>query len=142
MDARSLRSLARLLYLQRRGAPRLREDRVAVRVMFIWPRTREFPVYERLVPTLTIPYLAALTPRHWETSFADDNYGEVDLDARPDLVAISVSTMSAVRASNGKKSPLGSACTRGCLPCPRYPGRARRMAREPLPGRRGGGLAR
>jgi len=69
-----------------------------MRVMFIWPRTREFPVYERLVPTLTIPYLAALTPSHWEISFADDNHGEVDLDARPDLVAISVSTMSAVRA--------------------------------------------
>ena len=54
-----------------------------MRVMFIWPRTREFPVYERLVPTLTIPYLAALTPSHWEISFADDNHGEVDLDARP-----------------------------------------------------------
>jgi len=69
-----------------------------VRVTFIWPRSREFPVYERLVPTLTIPYLAALTPPHWEVTFADDNYGEVDLDARPDLVAISVSTMAAVRA--------------------------------------------
>src|SRR3989442_9715127 len=98
MDALSLKSLARLLYLRWRGACPLRGERSAVRVMFIWPRTREFPVYERLVPTLTIPYLAALTPRHWETSFADDNYGEVDLEARPDLVAISVSTMGAVRA--------------------------------------------
>src|SRR5437762_14290578 len=98
MDALSLRSLARLLYLQRRGASSLRGDRSTVRVMFIWPRTREFPVYERLVPTLTIPYLAALTPPHWEISFADDNYGEVDLEARPDLVAVSVSTMGAVRA--------------------------------------------
>src|SRR2546422_11257292 len=98
MDARSLRSLARLLYLQRRGAPRLREDRVAVRVMFIWPRTREFPVYERLVPTLTIPYLAALTPRHSETSFADGNYGERDLAARPAPGAITGVTMSAGRA--------------------------------------------
>src|SRR2546430_3943513 len=98
MDALCLKSLARLLYWHRRGAAGLLGDRCAMRVMFIWPRTREFPVYERLVPTLTIPYLAALTPSHWEVSFADDNHGEVDLDARPDLVAISVSTMSAVRA--------------------------------------------
>src|SRR5439155_20971140 len=98
MDALCLRSLARLLYRHRRGAAGLLGDRCVMRVMFIWPRTREFPVYERLVPTLTIPYLAALTPSHWDISFADDNHGEVDLDARPDLVAISVSTMSPVRA--------------------------------------------
>src|SRR5437667_241694 len=98
MDVLCLRSLARLLYRHRRGVAGLLGGRCAMRVMFIWPRTREFPVYERLVPTLTIPYLAALTPSHWEISFADDNHGEVDLDARPDLVAISVSTMSAVRA--------------------------------------------
>lgn len=67
-------------------------------LLFVWPRTRDFPVYERLIPTLTIPYLAGLTPPHWQVSFADDNYGEVALDARPDLVAISVNTMSAARA--------------------------------------------
>ena len=67
-------------------------------LLFIWPRTRDFPVYERLVPTLTIPYIAGLTPAPWTVRFADDNYGEVDLEARPDLVAISVNTMAAVRS--------------------------------------------
>src|SRR2546423_3464569 len=98
MGGLCVRRWARPLSRPRRGAAGLLGDRCVMRVMFIWPRTRECPVYERLVPTLTIPYLAALTPAHWEVSFADDNHGEVDLDARPDLVAISVSTMSAVRA--------------------------------------------
>jgi len=69
-----------------------------MRLLFIWPRTRDFPVYERLIPTLTIPYLAGLTPGHWEVTFADDNYGEVDRAAGADLVAISVNTMAAARA--------------------------------------------
>jgi radical SAM superfamily enzyme YgiQ (UPF0313 family) len=68
------------------------------RLLLIWPRTRDFPIYERLVPTLTIPYLAGLTPPEWRVEFADDNYGEVRLDGRWDLVGISVNTMSAVRA--------------------------------------------
>lgn len=67
-------------------------------VLLIWPRTRPFAVYERLIPTLTMPYLAGLTPADWEVRFADDNYDEVDPDARPDLVAISVNTMAAPRA--------------------------------------------
>lgn len=66
--------------------------------LLVWPRTRDFPIYERLVPTLTIPYLAGLTPAHWTVRFADDNYGEVDTAAPADLVAISVNTMSAHRA--------------------------------------------
>ncbi len=72
------------------------------RLLFIWPRTRDFPVYERLIPTLTIPYLAGLTPPHWHVTFADDNYGEADAalaaGVRPDLIAISVNTMSAHRS--------------------------------------------
>ena len=67
-------------------------------LLLIWPRTRDFPVYERLIPTLTIPYIAGLTPSGWTATFADDNYGEVDEQARPDLVAISVNTMSAFRS--------------------------------------------
>lgn len=67
-------------------------------LLLIWPRTRDFPIYERLIPTLTIPYLAGLTPPHWRVRFADDNYGEVDESSAPDLVAISVNTMSAHRA--------------------------------------------
>ena len=67
-------------------------------LLLIWPRTRDFPIYERLIPTLTIPYIAGLTPLHWRVRFADDNYGEVDEAAAPDLVAISVNTMSAHRA--------------------------------------------
>ena len=42
-------------------------------LLLIWPRTRDFPIYERLIPTLTIPYLAGLTPPHWCVRFADDN---------------------------------------------------------------------
>src|SRR5262249_183448 len=58
----------------------------------------DFPVYERLIPTLTIPYIAGLTPPHWTVRFADDNYGEVDGMPAADLVGISVNTMSAQRA--------------------------------------------
>jgi len=68
------------------------------KLLLIWPRTRDFPVYERLIPTLTIPYIAGLTPAGWDVAFADDNYGEVDEQARPDLVGISVNTMAAARA--------------------------------------------
>jgi radical SAM superfamily enzyme YgiQ (UPF0313 family) len=67
-------------------------------LLLIWPRTRDAPIYERLIPTLTMPYIAGLTPAHWTVRFADDNYGEVDESATPDLVAISVNTMSAHRA--------------------------------------------
>lgn len=67
-------------------------------LLLVWPRTRDNPIYERLVPTLTIPYLAGLTPPEWSVTFADDNHGEVDLSSSPDLVAISVNTMSAHRA--------------------------------------------
>jgi radical SAM superfamily enzyme YgiQ (UPF0313 family) len=67
-------------------------------LLLVWPRTRDFPIYERLIPTLTIPYLAGLTPPHWSVRFADDNYGEVESAAPPDLVGISVNTMSAHRA--------------------------------------------
>jgi radical SAM superfamily enzyme YgiQ (UPF0313 family) len=69
-----------------------------MRLLLIWPRTRDFPVYERLVPTLTLPYIAALTPPSWSITIADDNYDEVDLASPVDLVGISVSTMGAVRA--------------------------------------------
>jgi radical SAM superfamily enzyme YgiQ (UPF0313 family) len=68
------------------------------RLLLIWPRTRDFPIYERLVPTLTIPYLAGLTPADWQVEFADDNYGEVRTDGTWDLVGISVNTMSALRS--------------------------------------------
>src|SRR4029453_5814414 len=87
--ARSLVSLARLLLPRCQRMPNL---------LLIWPRTRDAPIYERLIPTLTMPYLAGLTPAHWTVTFADDNYGEVDEAAAPDLVAISVNTMSAHRA--------------------------------------------
>ena len=67
-------------------------------LLLVWPRTRDAPLYERLVPTLTLPYLAGLTPADWAVRVADDNYDEVDLEASVDLVAISVNTMAAHRA--------------------------------------------
>jgi len=67
-------------------------------LLLVWPRTRDYPIYERLIPTLTIPYLAGLTPPEWRVRFADDNHGEVDVTSAADLVAISVNTMAAHRA--------------------------------------------
>src|SRR5262249_56626584 len=79
-------------------AVRCRSSTAMGRLLLIWPRTRDFPVYERLIPTLTLPYIAGLTPSGWDVQFADDNYGEVGLSADVDLVGINVNTMSAVRA--------------------------------------------
>ena len=47
---------------------------------------------------LTLPYLAALTPKDWQVELVDESIADVDLDARADVVAISSWTINAFRA--------------------------------------------
>jgi radical SAM superfamily enzyme YgiQ (UPF0313 family) len=51
----------------------------------------------KLVP-LTLPYLAALTPRDWEVKLVDEMLEDVDFGAKADLVAITTWTMTSLRA--------------------------------------------
>jgi hypothetical protein len=51
----------------------------------------------RLVP-LTLPYLAALTPSEWRVQLVDEFLEDVPFDTRPDLVAITTSTVTSLRA--------------------------------------------
>jgi radical SAM superfamily enzyme YgiQ (UPF0313 family) len=50
-----------------------------------------------LVP-LTLPYLAALTPADWEVTLHDEHLRGLDFTCGPDLVAITVGTLSSLRA--------------------------------------------
>jgi radical SAM superfamily enzyme YgiQ (UPF0313 family) len=56
-------------------------------------KTRRRPV----VP-LTLPYLAALTPRDWEVDLVDEQLQDLDFDAPVDVVAISTWTLMSLRA--------------------------------------------
>jgi radical SAM superfamily enzyme YgiQ (UPF0313 family) len=49
-----------------------------------------------LVP-LTLPYLAALTPKDWEVTLIDEQLQDIDFDAKPDLVAITSWTVHSIR---------------------------------------------
>jgi radical SAM superfamily enzyme YgiQ (UPF0313 family) len=49
-----------------------------------------------LVP-LTLPYLAALTPKDWEVTLVDEQLQDIDFDAKPDLVAITSWTVHSIR---------------------------------------------
>lgn len=40
---------------------------------------------------ITMPYLAALTPPHWQVEHIDEEVGPVDFNARVDLVGITSS---------------------------------------------------
>jgi radical SAM superfamily enzyme YgiQ (UPF0313 family) len=53
---------------------------------------------KRSVVNLTLPYLAALTPREWDVTLIDEQLEEVDFDAAVDLVALSCWTMNSLRA--------------------------------------------
>jgi radical SAM superfamily enzyme YgiQ (UPF0313 family) len=50
-----------------------------------------------LVP-LALPYLAALTPREWQVTLVDEQVQDLDLTAKPDLVAITSWTVHSYRA--------------------------------------------
>ena len=55
-------------------------------------------VRRRQVVSLTLPYLAALTPGHWDITLLDEQLEAVPFDQRPDLVAITTWTLNSYRA--------------------------------------------
>jgi len=57
-----------------------------------------FKVRRRQVVPLTLPYLAALTPAHWEIKLLDEQLEPIDFDYRADLVAITTWTLNSYRA--------------------------------------------
>jgi radical SAM superfamily enzyme YgiQ (UPF0313 family) len=66
-------------------------------------------------PVITLPHLAALTPRNHEVKIVDENYDDIDFSENADLVGITSYTMTAPRAyqiadefrKRGKKVVLG-----------------------------------
>ena len=57
-----------------------------------------FKVRRRPVVPLTLPYLAALTPPHWDIKLVDEQHEPIDFDYRADLVAITTWTLNSYRA--------------------------------------------
>lgn len=55
-------------------------------------------VRRRQVVSLTLPYLAALTPAHWDIKLLDEQLEPIPFDQRPDLVAITAWTLNSFRA--------------------------------------------
>ncbi len=55
-------------------------------------------VKRRTLVGLTLPYLAALTPREWEVTLLDEQSADVDFKAAADLVAITAWTINSFRA--------------------------------------------
>jgi radical SAM superfamily enzyme YgiQ (UPF0313 family) len=53
---------------------------------------------KRSVVNLTLPYLAALTPKEWHVTLVDEQLSDVDFAAAVDAVAISTWTMNSLRA--------------------------------------------
>ncbi len=49
-----------------------------------------------LVP-LTLPYLAALTPKEWDVTLVDEQLQDIDFNGKPDLVAITSWTVHSIR---------------------------------------------
>jgi len=49
---------------------------------------------KRSVVNLTLPYLAALTPKHWDIKLIDEQLDDIDYSAPVDLVAISTWTIN------------------------------------------------
>jgi radical SAM superfamily enzyme YgiQ (UPF0313 family) len=57
-----------------------------------------FKIRRRPVVPLTLPYLAALTPPHWDIKLVDEQLEPIDFDYRADLVAITTWTLNSYRA--------------------------------------------
>ena len=53
---------------------------------------------KRTLVGLTLPYLAALTPRQWEVTLVDEQLDDIDFSAPVDLVAITAWTINSFRA--------------------------------------------
>ncbi len=66
-------------------------------------------------PIITLPYIAAITPKQYDVSIVNENYDEINFDEDVDIVGITCYTMTAPRAyeiadkfrKNGKKVVLG-----------------------------------
>jgi radical SAM superfamily enzyme YgiQ (UPF0313 family) len=52
----------------------------------------------RTLVSLTLPYLAALTPREWDVTLIDEQLTDIDFQAPVDLVAITTWTINSFRA--------------------------------------------
>jgi radical SAM superfamily enzyme YgiQ (UPF0313 family) len=59
---------------------------------------RPFRIRKRKLVGAVMPYLAALAPRDWEVSLCDDAIEEPDYEAAVDVVAITVRTVTSLRA--------------------------------------------
>jgi radical SAM superfamily enzyme YgiQ (UPF0313 family) len=57
-----------------------------------------FRVRRRNVVPLTLPYLAALTPPDWQVKLIDEQLEPIDFEQRADVVAITCSTLTSLRA--------------------------------------------
>ena len=53
---------------------------------------------KRTLTGLTLPYLAALTPRDWHVELVDEQLSDIDFDVPVDLVAITAWTINSFRA--------------------------------------------
>ncbi|MDF0675234.1 MAG: B12-binding domain-containing radical SAM protein [Nitrospira sp.] len=61
----------------------------------------DFSLYKtkrRTLAGLTLPYLAALTPRDWRVELVDEQVMDIDFDASVDVVAITAWTINSFRA--------------------------------------------
>ena len=52
----------------------------------------------RTLVGLTLPYLAALTPKEWDVQLVDEQVMDIDFDAKVDVVAITTWTINSFRA--------------------------------------------
>jgi radical SAM superfamily enzyme YgiQ (UPF0313 family) len=59
--------------------------------------TTVFKSRSRSLVPLALPYLAALTPTGWDVTLVDEQVQEIDLESRPDLVAITCWTIHSIR---------------------------------------------
>lgn len=78
---------------------------MAMKLMIIQPsyyRSRSdsslYKTRKRTLVGLTLPYLAALTPRDWKVELIDEQVMDINFDSKVDLVAITAWTINSYRA--------------------------------------------
>lgn len=59
---------------------------------------RPYKTKKRNVVGLTLPYLAALTPKDWDIELVDQQLQDIDFEARADLVAVTTWTINSLSA--------------------------------------------
>lgn len=66
---------------------------------YLAPSNRSpYKTRKRSVVNLTLPYLAALTPKEWDVTLVDEQLNDLDYSASVDAVAITAWTMNSLRA--------------------------------------------